>query len=343
MLETPFYVPVHIERIDPLAIDDATAEEMAAVSNEAVAVDGHDVPTVGPALAAMLRYRSDNRPVDGVWLATSDDGELVGWATLELPMWDNPEMAALSCSVRPSARGKGVGTALLGLQSEAAQEAGRNLLMTFVYRDSATSRLLLEHGFEVAQLTAMRRLAPKQLNFRRIEALALEAATAASDYDIVELDGPTPEPLLLAMSTLFEAINDAPVDGASLEAMAYPVERVRSYEAAMAARRQHVYRLLARHRRTEEWAGLTILCVDELRPGVAKQEDTSVVPAHRGHRLGLLLKARMLLWMRERHPELATIDTWNADTNTHMIAVNEALGCTVVARAYLLQRRLAPA
>jgi GNAT superfamily N-acetyltransferase len=334
---------VHIERIDPLTIDDATAEEMAAVSNEAVAVDGHDVPTVGPAVAGMLRYSFDNRPVDGVWLATSDHGTLAGWATLELPRWDNPDMAAVSCRVHPSARGEGIGTALLGVQTRAAQEAGRNLLMTFVYRDSATSRLLLEHGFEVAQLTTMRRLFPKQLDFRRIKALADEAATAASDYEIVELDGPTPERLLAPMSRLFEAINDAPVDGASLGATVYPVERVRRYEAAMAARGQHVYRLLARHRRTEEWAGLTILCVDELRPGVAQQEDTSVVPAHRGHRLGLLLKARMLLWMRERRPELETIDTWNADTNTHMIAVNEALGCTAVASAYLLQRQLTSA
>ena len=108
----------------------------------------------------------------------------------------------------------------------------------------------------------------------------------------------------------------------------------------MQKRRQQVYRLMARHRRTGEWAGHTILCVDGTRPGYAVQEDTSVVRDHRGHRLGMLLKASMLLWMRETHPELTTIDTWNATSNSHMIAVNEALGCEVSQLGVAMQRTL---
>ena len=97
---------------------------------------------------------------------------------------------------------------------------------------------------------------------------------------------------------------------------------------------------MARHRRTGEWAGHTILCVDGNRPGYGIQEDTSVVRGHRGHRLGMWLKASMLLWMREEHPELTTIDTWNATSNAHMIAVNEALGCEVSQLGVAMQRSL---
>ncbi|MBA2697351.1 MAG: hypothetical protein H0U61_01080, partial [Nocardioidaceae bacterium] len=81
-------------------------------------------------------------------------------------------------------------------------------------------------------------------------------------------------------------------------------------------------------------------CVDESRPGVAMQEDTTVVGSHRGHRLGMLLKATMLLWMRDANSGLETIDTWNAESNTHMIAINDALGCTVNAHGAALQRHL---
>ncbi len=65
-----------------------------------------------------------------------------------------------------------------------------------------------------------------------------------------------------------------------------------------------------------------------------------MVAAHRGHRLGMWLKASMLLWMRDLRPELTTIDTWNATSNTHMIAVNEALGCEVSQLGVAMQRTL---
>ena len=45
---------------------------------------------------------------------------------------------------------------------------------------------------------------------------------------------------------------------------------------------------ISRHRSSGSWAGHTVFCIDEFDPEVGHQEDTSVVPAHRGHRLGLL-------------------------------------------------------
>jgi hypothetical protein len=53
---------------------------------------------------------------------------------------------------------------------------------------------------------------------------------------------------------------------------------------------------------------------------------TAVVRAHRGHRLGLLIKLAMLEWLAEAEPEQRWILTGNAETNEHMIAINEALG-----------------
>lgn len=365
-------IDVTIERVDAGTLDPAIAEQMAEVANAANAADGLDfLPTPGPSLVALARYTSANRPLDALWLARlssqdvnggcadpSDgarprndadgdrgrpgrpDDKLAGWAYLELPKWDNTHMAYVSCFVHPDDQRKGIGTAMLESQIAASQEAGRSLLLTFGPRESSRIKFLLANGFEVAQVSAQRRLEPHRIDYSRIEAIASDAASAAKDYELVELDGSTPEPMMAAMRTLSEAINDAPLDDADLEPDVFPAERVRSYETAMAARRQHVYRLLARHRRTGELVGLTILCVDELRPGLAHQEDTSVVRAHRGHRLGLLLKTRMLLWMRDRHPELTRIDTYNATSNDHMIRVNEELGARYTSESCLLQRHL---
>jgi hypothetical protein len=54
-----------------------------------------------------------------------------------------------------------------------------------------------------------------------------------------------------------------------------------------------------------------------------------VARRHRGHRLGLLLKAEMLELLAVREPGLERIATWNAASNLHMIAINEQLGFEV--------------
>ena len=94
----------------------------------------------------------------------------------------------------------------------------------------------------------------------------------------------------------------------------------------MAGRRQTLYRVMARHRGPEPGPASRCWRSTSSRPAEAFQEDTSVVRAHRGHRLGLLMKAAMLRWVGDERPEVGAIDTWNDATNHHMIAINERLG-----------------
>jgi RimJ/RimL family protein N-acetyltransferase len=81
-----------------------------------------------------------------------------------------------------------------------------------------------------------------------------------------------------------------------------------------------------------------MVCVHELRPAIAAQEDTSVLPAHRGRRLGLRMKLAMLDWLRTERPDVESADTWNAQGNAPMIAINEALGCRLVAETVRFTR-----
>jgi RimJ/RimL family protein N-acetyltransferase len=95
---------------------------------------------------------------------------------------------------------------------------------------------------------------------------------------------------------------------------------------------------VARHRATGEAAGITMVCVHELRPTIAAQEDTSVLAAHRGHRLGLRLKLAMLDWLRAERPDVQSVDTWNVPGNAPMIAINDALGCRKVAETVAFRK-----
>jgi len=332
-----------IERVDPLELDLDTADRIAEIDRVSLEAAALPLPPdVGPGVLTSLQLQSDSRPVDGLWLAREGD-RLLGWCAVELPWRDNTASAYLRGAVDPAARRRGVGRALLQHALRLADAAGRSKVHAGAFQGTDGVPALRALGFTSDGLgvNAVRRVdlhaAPDGLWDRLYD----EARQHAAGYELVHLVGPTPEELLDEMVTLHAAINDAPRDDPEQEEDVWDVDRVAAYDRAMAGRRQTVYRVLARHRDTGDWAGISILCVDEFAPSIAFQEDTSVVRAHRGHRLGLLMKADMLQWISRERPEVRATDTWNATTNHHMIAVNERLGATVVARhlSFRLQER----
>lgn len=324
---------VRIERTDPMDLALDTADGVAEVTNLSNEADGLPLPTLsGPATLKLLQLQSDGRPVDGLWLACADDGRVLGRATVRLPWQENTDSAQLRGAVRPDARGQGVGRALFDEALTLVAEAGRKRVYAGAFAGSPGLEALPALGFaSLGSSDAVRRLDLHGAPHGRWRRLYDEAAEKARDYELVRLVGPTPPDMLEDLTTLHAAINDAPLDDPDMDEDTWTTDRVSAYDAAMAGRSQTVYRVLARHTGTGEWAGMSMLCVDEFSPTVAFQEDTSVVRAHRGHRLGLLMKTAMLTWLSAERPEVSATDTWNATTNHHMIAVNEALGATVVA------------
>jgi hypothetical protein len=152
--------------------------------------------------------------------------------------------------------------------------------------------------------------------------------------------GASDDALLAELTPLFAAMNDAPIGDLDVEPNACDVSSIRAYEEAMTARDHTMYRVLARRRSDGCWAGHTIALVDRQAPQWTGQEDTSVLTDHRGHRLGLAMKADLLAWLAETEPQLQWIQTWNAETNRHMLAVNETLGFVLFARTIQYQKSL---
>ena len=171
-----------------------------------------------------------------------------------------------------------------------------------------------------------------------LEAAHAEARERAAAYEVHRRAGRTPEEELAEVAAMSESINDAPLDDLDREDEVYSPERVRDYEVAQEAQGRRLYRVLARHRGTGELAGHTVVAVDGARPEHAEQHDTTVVAGHRGHRLGLLLKADMCRWLREVEPQLVHIRTWNSASNDHMVGVNELLGYRLLGDQLSLQR-----
>lgn len=72
--------------------------------------------------------------------------------------------------------------------------------------------------------------------------------------------------------------------------------------------------------------GLTGVRVSMHDPRVAHIGVTMVLPEHRGHRLGLATKLASHRALRAEVPQCRLVTTSNAEVNTHMNAINEAMG-----------------
>lgn len=313
-----------ISQIDPGDLDLELAGQLASIAGTALERVAMPPPTAEGFLLSHT-VAAEGPPIDALWVAR-DGGTPVGYATTASSQRRNLDAVRVAGAVLPSHQQRGFGRALL---DEVLASTDRRYLFATVWETTAGEQALPPLGFEELSSMVIRRLyldepAPDE------DALRAEVKAAAADYELVRQVGPTPEAALPEMVALREAINDAPSRGVDYED--WPESRIKAYEASLVNRRTTQYTVVARHRETGEPAGITIVCVDEIRPVIAAQEDTSVVQAHRGHRLGLALKLEMIDWLREERTDVGIVDTWNAFQNEHMIGLNDRLGMKPVAQ-----------
>lgn len=271
------------------------------------------------------------------WLARdtgAHDGEagdggdrgVLGWYLLELPDRDNPELAELSLQVRPPARWRGIGSMLLRHAMDRARADGRTVITGFAWPPPSGGEPFARAFGATPGIIYLRRV----LDVRAIPAGHLDRLRAAAEppaagYSLLTWTGVTPEEHLDQVAAVNLTMDDAPHD-ASRQGSVWDAQRVRDTDQRMLLQGHRHYTVAARHDATGELAGLTSLAVDPEMPEWGFQELTAVATAHRGHRLGLLLKVTMLRQLAQAEPQAERVAAWNAATNDHMVAINETLG-----------------
>ncbi|MGA8209240.1 MAG: GNAT family N-acetyltransferase [Nocardioidaceae bacterium] len=317
--------------------DDDEVDAAIAVVDAASALDSPwERPTRRVAYVAGLRLGWDGDP-ERCWLATVG-GDPVAVGGLTLFERDNPRLAWVAVTVHPDCRRRGYGRVVFDRLVHEARAAGRSSIGADVWETSPGVDFVRRRGLVQRSQAIQRRQHLADVDRVELRRLHDEAAAVAGDYELFRLVGRTPPELVADMVALVAAINDAPTDDLDIEDEVFSPARLATYEESTLAQDNRMYRLVARHRATGALAGHTVVAVEADRPAIGAQHDTAVARGHRGHRLGLLLKTGMLAWLAEAEPQLETIDTWNAESNDHMIEVNERLGYRVVARGLQFQR-----
>jgi len=303
----------------------------------AVYRSGHDRPFDQPYSYAEQRVNLTPDPYrDAVALLARDgDGIAVAAACAELPLQDNREFAYVELVTSPPRRREGHGGRLLDALVEQVRERGRTSLLgeiTWGVDDDGepARRFARQHGFEADLLDAIREL-PLPAS---VPPLVLDPG-----YELRTWRGPCPDDLVDEYASLrHQMMQQVPSGEAGLEGEFWDADRVRHDEAQWERQRRDAQVTVARSLSTGHLAGHTQLVFPD--DDEVFQWDTLVLPEHRGHGLGLALKVRTMQAAADLLEGRRRITTYNAASNSHMIAVNEKLGFVQTAWCEEVLRRL---
>lgn len=272
--------------------------------------------------------RGDRRRVD---LAAFRDGEVVGALEVMMPLHDNHHMAMLWLSVHAAARGHGIGSALLDQAERIAADNGRTTILAeteWAAGDSDTREGWAKaRGYAIAQTTLRSR---QVLPADRDQLTTIVEGPGTDAYLVETIVDELPQAWFDDLALLRRRMStDAPLGDLQTEEEVWDVDRVRAQHESIRAGGRRVLVSVARHVPTGHLVGYTDLHVPTGDGTLAYQQDTLVVREHRGHGLGARLKAATALRLMDELPDVRSIRTWNADDNTHMLAVNRQLGYVV--------------
>jgi GNAT superfamily N-acetyltransferase len=256
------------------------------------------------------------------------DDELVARGGVQWTKTDeNKHMLFAGISVLPEFRRRGIGKAMLRLILGMADQQDRTLVVTTTSdRVPAGEAFARRVGAEPAMPMHTNRLVLANVDRNLLSKWIDEAATRASGYSLIAVDGAYPDDLIEPIVDVAHVMNDAPRDDLQMEDQKMTVEQMKQVDEMLLAQEVERWSLFVRHDASGDLVGLTAVYWDSDQPETVGQGDTGVRPEHRGHALGKWLKATMLRRILSERPGVKDVRTGNADSNDAMLGINRELG-----------------
>lgn len=308
------------------------------------ATDGRAVPLVSAYAELTASLRDPGEEKSRTAYAALVGGEVVGTLMLELPLQENRRLAQVSVDVVPAHRNQRHGSSLLEYALALAVKAGRSTYVAEVevpwgrpLEESPGARFALRNGF-TSEHQEDHLVLDVPAALQGLDAIEARSDAGPHGYTLVTWTGGCPEEHIGEFAVMHTAMErDAPIGNIDEQPLVWDPDRLRVAERRLAAQGMRAITAAARDA-DGGFAGYSRLLVLEHNPGEVLQENTLVMPDHRGHRLGAALKAHNLRTLSRAFPERRHVHTWTAGVNGPMQSINRAFGFYPVERGHDFQR-----
>lgn len=247
-----------------------------------------------------------------------------GLAVVDYDLVHNLDLMATSINVTAAGRASGAETALFEAVAKRAAELGRSRLALGMPATAAPAPFVEQYGGKLTDTAIISTLDLTAIDREQYAAWA-EPSSKNGEYTLVGWTGRCPDELAESFCGVMDAMADQPIGTFEYDWPKYTVDKLRFNEEQLerAGGRRYVQVALAPDGTV---AGFNSIGTYPDEPECVEIWDTGVVRAHRGHGLGLRVKAAASLWLLEDRPGTRLVRTFNNDENRWMLAVNRALG-----------------
>ena len=333
-----------IDPVDLQTATDAEVQEIAQFRQElAIEERPEDPPTPLEVIEQWLRARPPGQ-WRAIFVARDSAGGLAGYGVTARNLKDteNAHIRWSEIAVKPHHRRVGLGRALFARVLGSFEGQGDNITVISETKDRMPSGEAFAHAIGAKPGLPMKL---KQLDLRTVDRTKVAgwARATPKGYRLERIDGTVPAQFVQAFIEASEGINDMPRGEIAFNDWKLTEAQIRQRESFFKQAGMTWWLLLAIDDRSGEGVGFTEVEFNPQDPHAIQQEGTAVVAAHRGHGIGLWLKAVMLERILDERPDSRFIRTGNANVNKQMLAINEKLGFADAWRTTLWQVPIADA
>ncbi|NND84431.1 MAG: GNAT family N-acetyltransferase [Acidimicrobiia bacterium] len=318
-------MPITVEAIDTRAAPEAKLRELHRLHLQRERDEYPDDPEV-PWARRLTGWRNPRADADlRNWVAWDGDVALGTIGTHAHPT-QNLENAEVWVWVDPAARGRGAARALWTPVLDHLEADGRIRIDTFILEGRPGEALAERAGLRRVYTERLSRAIMADVDRDLLADWVRRAPERAAGYSLLRFDAPLPPEYVEPFCAVTNLMHTAPKEDAVEEDVFLTPEDWAEWERGLDVRGVSLHVLVAVEDATGHWAGYTAIGSEASMPWGLEQWDTAVDPDHRNKGLGRWMKAALFLEVADRYPDARWIDTWNADSNEAMLAINVAMG-----------------
>ncbi|MHA2363202.1 MAG: GNAT family N-acetyltransferase [Candidatus Hodarchaeales archaeon] len=263
------------------------------------------------------------------WLVFTEENQIIAWGALFFPTDEAPEyeenkhLAGINIIVQKEYRKIGVGSELLKVMISKAKEHNKTIFEGETSTESGNIFCQKLKGIKLLE-GAENRLYLSDVNWETMIQWKEEGPRRAKGVQLKQFND-VPEQLIKEYVAIYtETMMQQPLGESEVKIKVTPESR-RQDEKRLNEIGTKWTTIIAQEK-DGTISGLTEITYNSLDKHKVIQGLTGTKEEYRGRGLGKWLKAEMILYVKEKNPEVEFITSGNADSNAPMMSINKRMG-----------------